>query len=325
VAAQGGPVAGIRPQGKAAERDGRINEGRRWRYLIVDLDGTLLTGGGEITPRSRAVLSRAVAAGITLVLASGRTYPSLMRVAGELELPFHLIANGGAVGLGPRGETVSHTSFMAPDLWPDVVRGLQAEELSVLVFRHRHPEPPLFYVSGLSGHPHFESYIGRHHALCRVEPGLAEAEIPDVVEVAALGSGEHFDAASARVMSRLAARTRNHSMVLFLNANYGKITEFFHPATSKWSAFRGMFPEAAADAGQVIAMGDEANDVDMIAAAGMGIAMGNATESLKAVANMVTAGNDAEGLAEALEPLLNGHADANPAAENNAKDSAWTK
>lgn len=329
MAPQGGSVAGIGRWGKAAGRGSRINEGRRWRYLIVDLDGTLLTGGGEITPRSRAVLSRAVAAGITLVLASGRTYPSLMRVAGALELPFHLIANGGAVGLGPRVKTVSHTSFMAPALWTEVVRGLREEGLSVLVFRHRHPEPPLFYVSGLSGHPHFESYIGRHHALRRVEPGLAEAGIPDVVEVAALGSGAHFDAASARVMARLAGRTRNHSMVLFLNANYGKITEFFHPATSKWSAFTGMFPDAAAHAGQVIAIGDEANDVDMIAAAGMGIAMGNATDGLKAVADLVTAGNDAEGLAEALEPLLKGHGGSRdgtaPGTGDNAEESAWTK
>lgn len=281
-----------------------INPGLRWRHLIVDLDGTLLTSAGEITPRSHAVLERAVAAGITLVLASGRTYPSLMRVGKALRAPYHIIANGGAVGLTPRVEAVSHTSFLPAGLWPRVVEALRAEGLSVLVFRHRHPEPPLFYVRGLQGHPHFESYIGRHHAMCRVEPELATAEIPDVVEVAALGSGEHFDAASARVLERFSGSTRNHSMVLFLNANFGKITEFFHPRASKWSAFEGMFPGAEPE--RVIAIGDEANDVDMISRAGLGIAMGNATEELKGVADLVTANHDSDGLAEALEPLLDG-------------------
>ena len=283
-----------------------MDDGLPWRYLLVDVDGTLLTGRGEITPRSRAVLGRAVDAGLTLVLASGRTYPSLLRAGEGLELPFHLIANGGAVGLTPRVEAVSYTNFLSPSLWPDIVEALLAEGLSALAFSHRHPEPPLFYVASLQGHPHFEAYLGRHRANCRVMGDLGAADIPAVVEVAALGSGDHFEAASARAMERMAGRAASHSMVLFLNANYGKITEFFHPATSKWSAFQGMFPEAARRPQTVIAIGDEANDLDMIAGAGLGIAMGNATEELKAAAGHVTAGHDAEGLAEALEPLLDG-------------------
>ena len=280
-------------------------EGLRWRHLIVDLDGTLLNSRGEITPRSHAVLERAIAAGITLVLASGRTYPSLMRVGRALRTPYHLIANGGAVGLTPAVKAVSYTSFLPAGLWPEIVHALLAEGLSVLVFRHRHPEPPLFYVNSLRGHAHFESYIGRHHAFCRVEPRLASVDIPDVVEVAALGSGTEFDEASARVLERFSGSTRNHSMVLFLNADYGKITEFLHPEASKWAAFKGMFP--GAELARVIAIGDEANDMDMIAGAGLGIAMGNATGELKSVADLVTADHDADGLAEALEPLLDGY------------------
>ncbi|MCH7552243.1 HAD hydrolase family protein, partial [Patescibacteria group bacterium] len=61
-----------------------MKKGPHWRYLLVDLDGTLLNSQGEITPRNRAVLSRAVDAGMTLVLASGRTYPSLQRAGQAL-------------------------------------------------------------------------------------------------------------------------------------------------------------------------------------------------------------------------------------------------
>ncbi|MCZ6646224.1 MAG: HAD hydrolase family protein [SAR324 cluster bacterium] len=283
-----------------------MEPGLPWRYLLVDMDGTLLNSRGEITPRSRAALGRAVQAGLELVLASGRTYPSLLRVGEPLGLPFHLISNGGAVGLTPRVEAVSYTNCLAAAAWPEIAEALLAEGLSVLVFSHRHPGPPLFYVASLQGHPHFEAYIGRHHALCRVADNLPGAPIPAVVEVAALGSGAQFEAASARVMARLEDRSRNHSMVLFLNRNFGKITEFFHPATSKWAAFQGMFPEAVRRPQSVIAIGDEANDLDMIAGAGLGIAMGNATNELKAVADLVTGDNDADGLADALEPLLNG-------------------
>jgi hypothetical protein len=298
-----GPIA-LRPLPEPPKLTAAMNEGMAWRYLLVDVDGTLLNSQGVISPRNRAVLRRAVAAGLHLVLASGRTYPSLMRSAGGLEVPFHLITNGGAVGLAPGLEAVRYTHFLPPELWPQVVRALEAEGLSVVVFAHRHPEPPLFYVSTLSGDPHFEAYLGRHHAFCRVEPRLAEADVPDVAEVAALGRGPAFDQASERVLCRLAGRTEGHSMVLFLNARFGKITEFFRPGTSKWHAFLGLFPEAEAHPERVIAVGDEANDLEMIRAAGLGIAMGNATPDLKAAAHRVTTHHDEDGLAEALEPLL---------------------
>src|SRR5271154_3687836 len=96
-----------------------------WRYLLVDLDGTLLDSQGRITPRSRSVLMRAVASGVTLVLATGRTYPSLLRVAGGIGIPFHAISNGGAVGLTPGLTAVPYVNPLPAALWPEVVEAMQ--------------------------------------------------------------------------------------------------------------------------------------------------------------------------------------------------------
>jgi hypothetical protein len=277
---------------------------RAWRYLLVDVDGTLLDSRGAISPRNRRALRRAVDAGLTLVLASGRTYPSLLRVCGDLDVPYHLITNGGAVGLSPHAGAVLYTSFLDADLWPEVAEALLREGLHALVFSHRHPEHPLFYVASRNGHPHFEAYLARNDAYCRVVPDLPGTAIDNVVEVAALGEGPAFDAASAKVLTAFRGRTRNHSMVLFINATFGKITEFFHPGSSKWHAFLGMFPDAAAHHERVIAIGDEANDLEMIRDSGYGIAMGNGTADLKAVADHVTADHDHDGVALALEDLL---------------------
>jgi hydroxymethylpyrimidine pyrophosphatase-like HAD family hydrolase len=279
-----------------------------WRYLLVDVDGTLLDSAGRISPRSRAVLMRAVVVGVTLVLASGRTYPSLMRVAGGLGIPFHLIANGGAAGLTPGLIAVPYVNPLPAALWPEVVEAMQRAGLSVVVFEHRHPDPPLLHISRRDsparrdGDPHFEAYVSRNTLACSVEPDLRAARLAVPLEVAALGRGPEFERVSAEVMAQFAGRTRHHCMTLFLDATFGKITEFFHPETSKWRAFRGLFPEARRE--QVIAVEDEANDAEMIAEAGLGIAMGNATAELKALADQVTLGHDQDGLAEALEPLF---------------------
>jgi len=274
-----------------------------WRYLLVDVDGTLLDSQGRVSPRTLAALERAVAHGVTLVLASGRTYFSLNRISETVQLPFHMISNGGAVGLTPGMKEVNYTHFLEENTWRTVAERLIKAGLSTVIYSHRHPEVPLFYVESLTGDPHFEAYLGRHRERAKQVEKLVEADIPDVVEVAALGAGEAFDTGSRQVMEGLNGRVQSHSMVLFLDQQFGKITEFFQTGTSKWQAFAGMFPEAASHPESVVAVGDEANDLEMIRSAGMGIAMGNAIEACKIAADRVTADNDHDGLAQALEAL----------------------
>lgn len=274
------------------------------RFLLIDVDGTLLDSRGRVSPRSREALARAVRAGLTLVLATGRTSASLQRITAGLDVPYYPITNGGAVGLSPDGRRTLHLSAMEPALWPRIAAALAAEGLDVAVFRHRHPDPPRIHVASPRGDPHFEAYLGRQRGHVVVDPGLLRRRLAGVIQVAALGTGERFEAASARVQARFAGEAETHSMVLFIDARYGRITEFFAPGTTKWHAFLAMFPGAARRPERVIAIGDEANDREMIARAGLGIAMGNAPEALKAIAHRVTADHDHEGLARALEPLL---------------------
>lgn len=278
-----------------------------YRYLLVDVDGTLFDSRGQVSPRSLAALRRAAEAGIAVVMATGRTYNSLRRITTGLPLPpFHMITNGGAVGLLPDGAGVRYTAFLPEADWRAVVRGVEAEGLAPLVYSHRHPEPPLFYVSREAGGPHFAAYLSRNRAHCRLEPGLATHPVPDVVQVAALGRDDAFLAASRRLVARFAGTLRCHTMMLSLNGEPGHITEFFAPGTSKWQAFLGLFPQAAAHPERVIAIGDEVNDLEMIRAAGLGIAMGNAVAAVRAAARQVTADVDHDGVALALEALLPG-------------------
>jgi len=279
----------------------------QYRYLLVDVDGTLFDSRAQVSARTLVALQSAVAAGMTLVLATGRTYNSLRRVTQGVELPpFHMITNGGAVGLTPGGAAVRYTAYLQPTHWQAVVAGLEAEGLVPLVFSHQHPEPPLFYVTRDDGGAHFAAYLDRNRQYCRVEPDLARTDVPRVVEVAALGRNSAFAAASERVLGRFSGRLRCHSMALQIGFQPGRITEFFAQGTSKWQAFLGLFPEAAAQSERVIAIGDEANDLEMIRAAGLGIAMGNAIPAVQAAARHVTADLDHEGVALALEAVLRG-------------------
>ncbi|MDH5753220.1 MAG: HAD family hydrolase [Deltaproteobacteria bacterium] len=284
--------------------------GPGYDYLLVDVDGTLLDSSGRMSERTGRALHRAAAAGMQLVLATGRTCSSLSRITSGLGLPpFHLVASGGALALD-RGGNLRHAEYMPDGLWREVSRALADEGLSVVVFSHRPPEPLLSCVQSVAGDPHFEAYLARNppSALLerRVLPDLPGAELSHVVEVAALGRGPDFDQASRRLLARFGGRTSCHNMQLFINGEYGRITEFFAPGVSKWKSFLALCPGAAARPERVIAVGDEANDLEMVRGAGLGIAMGNAIGLLKEAADMVTADHDSDGVALALERVLDG-------------------
>ena len=80
--------------------------------------------------------------------------------------------------------------------------------------------------------------------------------------------------------------------------------EFMAPGVDKGRALAGALPELGIDASEVVAFGDGQNDVSMIKWAGVGVAMGNAIDEAKAAADMVTASNNEDGIALALDEIL---------------------
>ena len=80
--------------------------------------------------------------------------------------------------------------------------------------------------------------------------------------------------------------------------------EYTAPGIDKACALEGALPKLGIDASEVVSFGDGQNDKSMIEWAGTGVAMGNAVDEVKAVAQMVTANNNEDGIAVALDKLL---------------------
>jgi hypothetical protein len=82
------------------------------------------------------------------------------------------------------------------------------------------------------------------------------------------------------------------------------ILEAFDKSANKWSALQHLARQWGVPERRIAAIGDEVNDIPMIANAGLGIAMGNAIPAVKAVAKAHTGDNRSDGVAEAIERLL---------------------
>jgi Cof subfamily protein (haloacid dehalogenase superfamily) len=261
------------------------------RLIACDLDGTLLDHTGVVTDRTVAALRAAGDAGVVVAIATGRppfmAAPVIERLGPVLA--YGVMANGSIVTRFSDGETLRMLRFDV-QLAIDAVRALRAAD------------------------PRFGVALATDAGFAR-EPGFAERmpaaspgePVPDAL-VAAEGATE-----AIKLMVFHPEHT-THEMLELVPAIIGPGLAVSHmgadaveigPAgVDKGSGLRWLCEHLGIDAADVVAFGDEYNDHEMLQWAGHGVAMGNAPEVTRALADEVAPSNADDGVAVVVERLL---------------------
>jgi len=280
------------------------------RILAVDIDGTLLDSRGRLPDVHRDALVEAANAGINVALVTGRSFHFARPVADLLPIPLTLIVNNGAVVKSKTGATLVRHA-LPRDIARDILTRTPDYAADVaLVFDYDHGSTEL----GTAGEerrqvvfermdwtaPNRKRYYEKNKAFIASSSGpLAEALIDDPIQVMFNGSVGPMRAL-ANILRSLpcgplisVALTeyplRDFSLVDVNGAGCSKGSSL-----AKWAASQGY---AAAD---VMAVGDNFNDVDMLDFAGTAYVMANAASDLLARGYRTTGSNDEGGLAAAI-------------------------
>ncbi len=261
-----------------------------YRLLAIDLDGTLLTPQRTITPRTYVALRQAVAGGIKLVIATGQTLAVLRAVCAALPLNVpQIIYNGAIIADIQNGTTVYEQLVPAEHI---------LSTLALLRRMHLHR----VY------HTHQRVYVDEGTPTARNwyrPPVPPVIEVPEVESlypqpcIKLVGVG---DAATLREKREELERTLAGQ--LYVTQASRHLLEFLHPQVSKGNALITLARLLAVRPEEVAAIGDNHNDIGMLQFAGLGIAMGNAHEEVKAAADHVTSSNAEEGVARAIEEKI---------------------
>jgi Cof subfamily protein (haloacid dehalogenase superfamily) len=261
--------------------------------IATDVDGTLLNTQDRITPRTRAAIRSAVAAGATFVLATGRPPRWIPPVVEELGFaPMAVCANGAVVYDAAADRIVSARTLpvdVLTELAEIAVRvvpgaGLAAERIG----RTAHD----------SATPQFVSAPGYEHAW--LNPDNTEVSYQDLLSAPAVKLLVRKLGMSS---AELAAALNKHVGLLgdvTYSTNDG-LVEISPVGISKALGVDEIARPLEICAEDVVAFGDMPNDVPMLRWAGHGVAMGNAHPDAIAAANEVTTANDDDGLARVLE------------------------
>lgn len=241
----------------------------RYKLVALDMDGTLLTEEKTISAENRQAIYAALEAGVTVIFSTGRGVQSALPYAIELGLQTPIVAVNGS------------------EVWKSPTELLRRELVSAELIRKMHR-------IALDYDTWYWAYA--------VE-GLFNKDkwIDDIDSVSWLKFGYYTE--NAEALSEIRATLESWGVLEITNSHPCNI-ELNPKGISKASGIEDVCKLLGISMSEVIAMGDSENDIAMIQAAGLGVAMGNAQEGVKRIADLVTVTNDEHGVARIINEYV---------------------
>lgn len=275
---------------------------RSIRLLASDIDGTLLNPQFQISGGDLTALRRAHDSGIEVVLVTGRRHTFALPIAKQLGFDLWLISSNGAVTRSLAGESF-HRDLMPRETCRELCRAMQEfRGNTVLTFDNESKGAiVLEHLDDLNAS--IRRWLEKNMAYIEFVVPIETALVSDPVQAMFCGSMARMSEALRRLegagmggkitVLRTEYPERDLSMIDVLNTGCSK-----GHALERWAAHRGFRRE------EVMAIGDNHNDVEMLEFAGHPVIMGNACEELRGRGWSVTLGNDQCGVAAAVAEVV---------------------
>ena len=279
------------------------------RLIAIDIDGTLLDSRGQLPQAHHDAVVDAVEHGIEIALVTGRSFHFARPIATLLPVPLTLVVNNGAVVKDKAGVTAMRRA-LPRDAARQILAATRAYEDSVAVIFDRDPtgaggsavdaERQIFFERMDWTHPNRRGYYEKNKAFIAEAGGpLADVLTEDPIQVMFNGSVEPMRELVRSLRALSMADQISIAITEYERRDFA-LVDVNGPGCSKgstvacWAASRGWSRD------EVMAVGDNFNDVDMLDFAGSAFLMGNAADALKARGYRLTGTNDEGGLAAAI-------------------------
>jgi hydroxymethylpyrimidine pyrophosphatase-like HAD family hydrolase len=286
---------------------------QKTRLLVLDVDGTVTNSRHEVSQATCDAISRIRAAGIRIVLATGRRYRDTLPVAARLGVDGPLITASGALVK----RTSDHATLARAEFAPGVLEGVVA---CIVSAGH---EPVLYsdsFAEGFDFHCRtltvdatpagdleqgilgIAEYLQRNRALASVVADLHRRPPQGVFAGFAMGPHRAMLDLEESLYDRFPGHVSLHTIRSPRYLNW--MCEIAPVGVTKWSGVLSLAEEWGIAAAEICAVGDDVNDLPMIRAAGLGIAMGNAQPEVLAAADRIVGRHDDDGLVDVADLLV---------------------
>jgi Cof subfamily protein (haloacid dehalogenase superfamily) len=266
------------------------------RLIGIDVDGTLLDRDGRMPEANRDAIHDAVARGIHVALVTGRSFPFARPVAEPLPPSISLIVSSGAVERGMDGRTFARR-LLSRDVARAVLESTRGIRESTALIFDRDAERQFVFESMDWEHPGRKNYWARNKALIARCVPLEQALDEDPIQVMINGAAGEMRTLAETM--RATARDFAVSLTEYVDRDFS-LVDITAPDATKGRALAWRAAQLGLTAAEVMAVGDNFNDLEMLEYAGTPVVMGNAVDGLKARGWYVTGDQNDAGLADAI-------------------------
>lgn len=269
------------------------------RLIALDIDGTLLDSRWQLSEANRAAVVEATRRGIEVTLVTGRRYDFAMPVAHQLDCPLTMIVNNGALIRTADGEThLRH--LLSLDTARSVLEATKPWREGAAVIFDRPRENQLMLESLREDDTIRFAYYKRNLEHIGIASPLENSLSEDPIQVMLTGTLAEMRAAESVLRNADFSSAYALSFTLYDSKNFAMIDVLPAGCTkgrslAEWAARQGLQRD------EILAVGDNHNDLEMLHFAGIPVVMGNGVPELKTFGWHETLSNDESGVAAAIE------------------------
>lgn len=272
------------------------------KLLALDIDGTLLNRKSKVTPRVREALDQAQAQGVFIALVTGRRFSSARPIVQELELSIPLVSHNGALTKNITTlETIQYHPFENATAC-EVIRLGREYKADIICCDDPHGLGTMVMEGFSPENRALEMYLKKYWDSVVEVPDLLDYLQHDPIQIMFSGTCDRMDEFCQVLETMIGDRAR------VFQTRYRQvdltIVDVLSPTASKGEAVAELARAHNITQAEVMAVGDNHNDLPMLRYAGVGVVMANAEDELKQLGFELTTSNEEDGVAVAIEKFI---------------------
>ncbi len=284
-----------------------------YKLMAIDLDGTLLNSLGEVSEGTKFALKKAKECGTEVILASGRPISSTKSLAVELGVDNYIISGNGAVVYDVQRDKIIYDRFLNKEQVLQIVKLCDENSFYYNIYTEDEVIAKSLNYNVLFYHKENTKKIEEKRTHINLVQNVIEyieqSEKDRFLKITVCDESKlifnsimkklrqigNIDVLEVEHMSRKTIKDGTDDV----DIQY-YYTEITNENVNKWSAIEFLIGKLNIATEEVIAIGDNLNDKEMIENAGLGVVMGNSNPTMKALADVVVSDNNSEGVKEAI-------------------------
>ncbi len=261
-----------------------------YKLIAIDIDDTLLNDELTVTEPTKQALAAAMNKGVTITLATGRMFASASQIAKQINLNVPIITYQGALVKTLLDEQIIYERYVPSEAARKLLAYATEHKLHLQLFI----DDRLY---GMEDNDCIKQYSKERKIEYTIEPDFDRLVAMQLNKMLIIEDPEQLE----QIEPELKALIGDQVHITKSKANF---LEIMHKEGTKGHALQFMAQHLGCTLEETIAIGDAWNDHEMIEAAGLGVAMGNATEKLKQIADYITASNNNEGVKQVIDNFI---------------------